>query len=90
MDDSCKTNTKESCPCNENEVVFDGDCIPRSSCQCTDSDGIISNVNINCINIYIYSIMNRLIFMRLYYVYFKFLFKELDHLHISLKIVILC
>ena len=34
--------------------------------------------------------MNRLIFMRLYYVYFKFLFKNrLDHLNISLKIVLL-
>ena len=46
VDASCKTNTKESCPCNENEVVLDRDCIPRSSCKCTDADGIVSKVNV--------------------------------------------
>ena len=44
--EQCDFEVHESCPCGENEVVMYGVCVPRSYCQCTDSDGIISNVNI--------------------------------------------
>ena len=44
--DHCTFHLHESCPCDNNEVVMNGVCVHFSSCQCTDSYGITSMVNI--------------------------------------------